>query len=1746
MSSDPASASYLSDTSKYGYDFVVSTTQASINSGLLEYLDSDSLPEMYICYYADSNANIVGEISLDDVKEQSGFNPFDIPDGTDYDDPRITALTTKAKFIVGIRMKLGLPPDILPKDLPKPVVEFGSSINDMTFHMYCRECDVIQNSPPSGFGGAGQWQVWSQPRDEAWYVETEVSLVQKDLDKSLDTPYLNQNPTIQQQLRDQLENLSGTAFSLSQLLFDLETAKAKTVPSFGGVGEKAQTVLNESYIKFYADDTAGIPLVAVTATAETADSGSLTLTSLDRQLTLNDNDSRVSTLDFLCATDGHTQPATMPFTWNWVAPADVNSESGVMAINRNTFAAYLKDQLVEMVRPACIAVEKVTVNGEWDFLDADWSYYCLLAAGYSPQTTTVLTDASSPEAIHLEFNSEKLDSAHLDLWYSKLWVKTKYTCDVSFESTNIIRIVQREVIWAEVLVDSSGADGNIADYTLDETYSLSVNQSGNLQLITESSKQTNDSVDPSVNGFLDFFTGINDVFDGLEEKFTGFASKELQQVSFKPMRSFVFPGAQVFTFNQPRFSNYGDLLCGITYVKPSTQAAPARKALTSSQATSHQLSASCELMQNYVAGNLVSPTGKFTALQTKAGLSLVFALDTAGALHVFEEQSGTTHTGWQVRDLSSATLKNAFADRTDIVVRDFDVAQSAIDGSISLMMAATVDENDHLFVSLLNSSSDPSWTSSPIWSPIPFDAELSSSENTADSITITGMLFAEVFSKKQYIIVDTERGSGDATAKDITRYVVNAAAAEGSRWVKADIPVDVEETRYQSCVGRIYGERIDGVYTSGQAGESSQLVYVPLENVYGDGPPEPTRLSLPSGMHPTAIAVARDANLDSDKFGGTELYAVSDATLYLYDTAAQQQGTAPTALVTNDSLSGTDTLFAMMQDGVTTLWGKNGNDVVYYLTCPNTQLSVPGAWSAPVPLLTGIERLSPYVNLADGGRTLFAAGGGAIQEIVQKPSTAGSIWRPQRITLAATAPTEPALSFNSYTTTVQVVGTDKMPVRDASLAISAETSTPAYINGLYYVLGGTPVTVKTDAMGTVTVIEATEDLQGTPLTVEIADDSSTTPLVVRPLDTAWKKLSQLNSTENLRAAKVPTDTVAGGVLGSTETTSLVNSAADDSDVQATAAAMDQLGTTWSSIQSGTTRALVRNRGVVPATFYQGRSGNNRRGLFDWIAMAAGDLFRWLETGVEAMVEVIKDAATEAWHFIAHIAGEVYAAVLDTVEAIVGAVKWLFNAIKTAIEAIIRFVQFLFEWDDIRRTKNILHNLVILGTKNQISQLSQIKTDFNSSVAAVEQSVNSWAGFEEWSKLGDPASETAAGSSANPAEGQTSASQLLSSHFRNHASDLTIISDAPSASVAEDLVTKLLDALSAEGEVLGDFYSRLKSLATDFSSLSIEEVLRRLAGIFVDGVLSSAQVVVDALIDFIQSFADEAMSLLDAKLHIPVISDILNFLGVPDISFLDLFMWIGAVAYTVVYKVVNNEPPFPDDDNSAALIAASSWDELEQLLSSTSTAPRALSPTVQQSIFTSANAMSGMILFIGNIVLALEAEAPTAGNTLSSLAAVIKLIVVASVGAGNLLAPKDPIKDSGMKVLSRVCFGLDIATSFLGFTPVYGKLATTTSKFPDLLPSDGRAVSAVFKSLLLIPKLMVTSYHLYELTSEEAGAARSAAIVGEVANLTGAVATISYAAAVNDKELESRQVPIGVMALCVDLWSGLLVADALIH
>lgn len=1787
---------------KYGYDFVLSTTQASINSGLLEYLSQEGQPIAYICFLADKNTgNPTQQIALDDLLIQTkGVNPFDIPDGTAWNDPRIQVLT-KALFVCGVKIQMGLPPGVLPKDLPEPVVVLGNSANNVRFNMYCSQFSVIQNTPPSGFGGTGVWNVWSQRPGFPWYVDTTVDLITEDLDSELNTPYFNNHPKEKAALLAQLTNLSSTAFSLQQLLFDLDNAVLQSVPTFEGIpaGSNAEAILQKSFVSIYSTNAKqyGQPLLSVNAVAQqTPDPSQLHLTGIERQVsTLVDESSGVpiqnptpvqqsaTTLNYLCAVNHNPLPGAASFSWNWVEPTNIESESGVIAINRNTIANYfMKElQLLPSVRNSCVAVT-TSVKAHW------WgpvTYYHTFVPGQSLQSAAI--SESGADVISMAYESASDNSDSQGATSGELKIQSNYNCDVNF-SGNAITVTQHLVFYLYARWDSTSDHLNIFDKTLTDVYNLTVNDNGVLQTQSPPTSSTrDDSESPDRSSIVNFFTGINDLINDIKGNVTDFANTSIRAIDLSGPQSFIFPGAKVFTFSSPIFSKNQDLLCSISYVKttldqvpqsrfvrpkrlrailPRSKIAtdpllqtngittpiptPAKSANTvPSRDTVPKITYSSQMMQNYLQGEIVSAQAKFEAVQTSDGHALLFATDSNGILNGIEEQNGKTSTGWILNDLSTAFNKAKFPGAT---VRTFDTGQSALDGSISLGMAVSSGGSDHLCVSLANSNEVGTWITETQWTLYPFDAP---GEMLA-GITIAGILFSETLDHQQYLIVDIDR-STISSVKDIARYYIDPSKSQGSYWMPHNVPVDIEDGSYQSCIGRAGGESVDGVYTLGMAGKSGQLVYVPIINIFGDGPPLPTRLGLPGDEPASAIAGARNLNEASDLYGTTDLYAIGGSTLYRF--AAEEQkadNDLGRPLATNSLFAGTQKLMAMIHDGVTTLWGRNGSDDVYYLSCPSDHVSESGSWSTPVPIVYGIERVSAYVNRQDGGNTIFASGGGNLQKLIQATSTSSQMWLAQEIKLAAPL-MEKSLSFNSYTTTISLADADNLPVREAELAISAKSRTPVYINGIYYVLGQTPVSVATDSTGSVTVIEAADDINGTVLMVSTSASESIT---INPMDEPFKKLASLDSKDALRGATFPKGIVAGGVLGPTESVHLVSSSVSDDDASAVADNMGKLKTIYNGLDSPPKAQKAEsptNRGS------HGLRALAASDILDTdIAISAGDLFRWLKSGVDAAIRLVEDAVSGSWRFFATIGGKVYRTVLDTAEAVVGAAQWVFDEIETAIEDVIHFLEFLFEWDDIRRTKDVMHNITNLFLQDMVSDMTKVQNAFDGQIANVEETVNQWAGIKDWSLLGAPATSLASSSTSNPAGSQTSGSQLLSNHFRDQAGQITVLSGSPSMSVVQELIEDLLTAISKEGSILSTVYDQLAQLARDFASLDVGSMIRRIAGILANGVLSSAQVVVDALLNVLKDLAATAIGILDAKIHIPVISDILNLLGIADISFLDLFTWIAAVSYTVIYKIANDEAPFPNNNDTSSVISASDWDGLSVLFqtlpnpSATSLKAAAvhhetlnrqaltLSSALQSAVFVAGHATAGFIALTGDFVTSFEASEETGQNQWSIPSAVMGAIFAASADAADALAPKYPIENQPVSVFMKANTTAVVLAKLVFSGPAQEKFRAQESSFSGLAVQDGRATGAIVNAILIIPALFGTCWHFYELSEKPASAERSAAIIGEVSKLSTYMSRVSYAMAVNDTNPESKAIEVGAMAAINLTVAGLQTAEAI--
>lgn len=1854
------------------------------------------------------------------MTQTGGVNPFDIPAGTSTEDPRIQTLT-KNLFCVGVKIKMGIPSGVLPADLP-PVVTLGNSANNVTFNMFCSELEVIQNMP-GAWGTAGSWNVWSQPSGSPWYIETTVDLTNSDLDNELNTAYFNQHPKQQKAILAQLENMSSTAFSLQQLLFDLDNAVLQTVPTFEGIppSSNAQYVLETSFVNCYstAAKNYGEPLVAVTAVVQgTVNPSQIQMTSFEREVSQymdstgnvvqnpTPEQAAVTTLDNLCMINNDPFPGVAGFTWNWVQPGDVDNQSGVIAVNRQVFSQYLLDSILPSVEKSCISsnVHFHAING----LGA-WSSSFTLLPGQSPQTAAVTAPSTGAEVINIAYsssgNTSTCDHASCLAFHVQLNVQPSYTCQVSITGSTIT-IVQRLWVFLSVRWDSTTEAINAYDTTITDLYDVSVDDLGALQIICDPTKQTtvNNAQSPHKSNFAYLILGINDSIASLQSQITQIAALELNAITFTAPQNFVFPGAKVFTYATATFSDSQDLICDITYADPSQPITPPSiehvkvppvinggrgpqpldlpdssssssrsqrpapldktkllgnqkesskmrplKATYSTLPNRPKLAATAvpvtmshtsDLIQNYVQGEIVAPTGKFEALQTDDGHSMLFGMNTANALYVIIEQSGESMTGWQPADLSSALVSAKFPGSTSAVVRTFDVGQSALDGTIGMAMAVSSGASDNLFLSLYNSSTNTSWAANPSWTPVPFDAPNTS--GTRPVVSIVGILFAETLNGKQYIIVDIDSSTTSAV-KDISRYYIDPLKASGTYWTQHKVPVDIEEGNYQSCVGRIMNGYVDGVYTSGTAGTSAQLVYVPVINVFGGGPPLPCRLSLPGGVQASVIATARNVDTTSSLYGTTDLYAVSGSVLYRFPSNAQTDGSVGNALIKNHFFSGTSKLSAMTNDGVTTIWGHNANDQVYYISCPTSQLSVPGAWSAPVPILAGVELMSLYINRSGGGNTIFASGGGKLQRLLQATDTDAKIWRANEIKLQSVT-TEQPLSFNSYTTTIQVLNSQNLLAGGVNVSITASSRTPVYMEGLYYVLSPTPVTVVTDPTGSLTIVEPVEDsISGTLLTVTC--DGGATYTTINPMDESFQTMASLNTERSLRAASFPTNTVAGGTQGTPTSALLVATSTSSNDVNAVADSMSKLNTVYGAVKPATTPtpAASTSTSLAVRSMEMGQLGANSEAtttaspcmrvvpntlflaspsvgsLGDDIAIAAGDLFRWLKSGVPSVIQIIKDAVSDAWHFLATIEGNVYRAALDSVDAVIGAVEWVFNAIETGIEELIQYLEFLFDWDDIKRTKDVLCNITEQWLNSQVESIPTAKAAFDGQIANMEKSINQLAGITDWStSIGQVASQPTSASASNPAAGQTSGSHMLSNHYKNHGGDLTIVGTPPSVNVVQQVIDDLLNALEQEGQVLSAVYTQLQDIASNISSMNVGQVLTKLAAVFADGVLSSVQVVMDALFDVLTDLASAAVGLLETKIHIPIISDILNAIGIPDLSFLDLLCWIPALSYTVVYKIANNKAPFPDNADVQSIISANSWETLQALLTQPSPPaspalalfrqerPQNLMPEsshmfmVRRPQANSLKNRASMNSLSSYVSVGAPSTAPTspgaippvsaeiaksiyiAGHIFASFcsltavyinyeeerwtdeddesddgdswfpknpwtvpSAVLSVIYSASSYVADTALPKDPIQDADWKTVSRLVTGT-AATAKLAFTgPAQGFFATTYG-LNFLAVNDPQATGAAVDFVCVVLLSLVTVEHFSELGNDDANADRSAAIVGEVANIMNYAARLSRCAAINDQEPESKLIFTAAMDASLVVTGGLQFALALIH
>ncbi|KAG9197539.1 hypothetical protein G6514_001495 [Epicoccum nigrum] len=957
----------------------------------------------------------------------------------------------------------------------------------------------------------------------------------------------------------------------------------------------------------------------------------------------------------------------------------------------------------------------------------------------------------------------------------------------------------------------------------------------------------------------------------------------------------------------------------------------------------------------------MAPDLAFDVLQTPDGDALFFSIGTDHVFYVTRETRGGK-TGWNKIDLSS-TLASSH-DGKPIAAKTFAITQNPQSHAIDLALVITVTGVDFLFTSFDNSPTAEIWEQGITWTLMTFDAP---SVPAPNPLTIADVYMLNLHGQqgdgppsREVCFVDILRQPGDPLQL-LDRYYIESS--HGPHWKPHGLAVDLKAGSIASCLGNRSNDPVPGIYTFGAIEDTKELIYAPQYNFWDPHvAPRPARLSLPDG----ATAVSSCLNAD----GVTNLFVAASKGLYVFSPDNQHDQAIPilasAAVVIGKSnvLAGVTSLASMTVSGHTAVWGTNAQGDLFYTTCAAGKETNSSSWSLPFPICSGVERFTFYVNNCAANNVVFAhISGQRLLQLTQDPQTGR--WMTRSILLPTTN-FDHVTEMNCFTTHLQVLNDDSIPLADCAVNIISTSQVTVYINDVYHILTPTfPVTVSSDVTGAITIIQETQSLSAVQYQVATAS-APITALRVNPLSKALQTLSGVKNGDDLKTVSVQdrdgdqrkllpdsvSDDLRDGVAKSiTNLIAVHNELPADGTVQRPSVQSPNLSLndksqqgqpidlapnsdaklSWGmSFHNGTCEyhdgnTALRNVGLPVIHGLQSSGSTPLKGFGDFLNVDASDMFYWFKHAWGDIERFTIEQADNLYHFTIQIAGQVYKAVLDCISKVVDAIEFILNKIELFMEELIMWLGFLFNWKDIKRTHRVIRNMVKLYARKAVNSLVTLEDRINNAFVGIEDKVNSWAGIT------DPGEEigiqTLTGSTL---PGSNTAQANWGMYHLKNGANLGSCSPSTNRQPPDSLLEQALKDLTDLVEQEGDFISMTIQQINDqvilqMNSLTPMGIFKRLVGILADLSLKTARNILVKLIDVIRIVSDLILDFLDAPADIPVISWVYKLVTGNDLTLIDLMCFVAAIPTTIICKVISGKAPFPDDRHTEALIEAQDFE-----------------------------------------------------------------------------------------------------------------------------------------------------------------------------------------------------------------------------
>lgn len=735
-----------------------------------------------------------------------------------------------------------------------------------------------------------------------------------------------------------------------------------------------------------------------------------------------------------------------------------------------------------------------------------------------------------------------------------------------------------------------------------------------------------------------------------------------------------------------------------------------------------------------------------------------------------------------------------------------------------------------------------------------------------------------------------------------------------------------------SFVNNFMGE---GLY---QLASTDVIYYSHLDVSYNEVP-----FRCPEGA--TTISTWTDDRKTADTW---VFVAAQDALFYKHKSIGFRE------IIKNPILSGVKKLYSHHSNKHVTIFGLNKNGDVFYSRCELNSWSHPNSWSYPIPLLTGVTEISAFINTKTNSSVIIAhAEGSHIIQLMQDPVT--THWHERSFILPS--PSDVA-EYNSYTSHFQLTKDNGLPLGGEELSITSTSPCSVYINDIYHRLVPDSLTdIKTDLTGTVTIVQEVHELAAVcyHLKLKGADEKS---LDVNPMKKMIDTISSIKSGDDLGNINIPD--------GKGGTTSLVPPSVMAKEKDNATKFLQGLVSVGSKMPvDGSMRidqALVERENSASLSRFSanydamwGLSFENGKcsyhedadavrqivqqtdetssvhaGVDDhWLEVTAGDVWRWAKHAYAEVKNFFVQVIDGVHQFIISIGGKILQFIIKCVGDVMHAAELAFKMIKVCFEDLVKWLGFLFEWDDILRTQGVLKNIIRQFLRHSVEQVHHFKKVVAEAFQNAENQIASWA---HWKSVKESMGEISR-KTERPAGADSPQVHWGTHHMSHNARTSSISTDvSPNTSGVDIILRKLADMIKNEGDAFQKAYDTIKNHIIDqIDELSVGEIAKRLLAVLVSFLAASIKNIVEASLDVLAFLLDGVVKILDASVEVPVISWMYSKISHGEkLTVLGALCLIVAIPSTILFKIAKNRAPYPNNSDTNQIIHADSWTALKSL------------------------------------------------------------------------------------------------------------------------------------------------------------------------------------------------------------------------